>query len=111
MEALNLKFLDLQSWGEDTRLTLVEVENLQHNLDAHGLIFKSFKNLLEIAEGELSKVLTKSAKAYDTLDKLHHKGGYLEATKIYTLRLGPVYEKWELTSNNHNITFAIHFFG
>jgi hypothetical protein len=66
MEALNFKFLDLQSWGEDTRLTLVEVENLQHNLDAHGLMFKSFKNLLETAEGELSKVLTKSVKAYDT---------------------------------------------
>jgi hypothetical protein len=66
MEVLNLKFLDLQSWGEDIGLALVEVENLQHNLDAHGLMLKSFKNLLETKNGEYSRVSTKSSKAYDT---------------------------------------------
>jgi hypothetical protein len=40
-----------------------------------------------------------------------HKGGYLEATKICTLHPGSMYEKWELASNNHIVTFAIHFFG
>jgi hypothetical protein len=44
----------------------VEVKNLQHNLDAHGFMLKSFKNLLETTKGEFSRVSTKSAKAYDT---------------------------------------------
>jgi hypothetical protein len=44
----------------------VEVENFQHKLCAHGLMLKSFKNLLETTKGEFSKLSTKSAKAYDT---------------------------------------------
>jgi hypothetical protein len=41
----------------------VEANNLQQNVDAHGLILKSFKTLLETTKGEVFMVSVKNAKA------------------------------------------------
>ncbi len=76
-------------------------------MDAHGLVLKSFKILLEIAEGEPSRVLAKNAKTYEAWTSLITKVDIY----ICTFRPGPMYEKWEPTSNNHIVAFAIHFFG
>jgi hypothetical protein len=48
----------------------VEAKNFQWNLDAHGLMFKSFKFLLETIEDEHSKVSAKNAKTYEAWTSL-----------------------------------------